>query len=276
MGCLHQVGHGQIIAEDCVTVPATSSPRARLGRWVGARLLEGETQVAWQVLSDLGFKTLAWHPDLVHPATAYRVQGALSTLEPAAGSDAQTDGRVQVFSLPQAQTDSAEIPAPSPALAIAVGEPEVARWRPRFGLSIPPELLGSGRYFVRLTAAGAKEKQLELKDDGGPGDWVEDGLLSAGWEGPVSGAAQVSVWSVHDGEWQELWSGPIQPVSGPEDPLTFRLDPSGTTAAPIVAALDTFAPEVDHNGGWIHLFGWSLFSFIVWLGLRSRSRHRPA
>jgi hypothetical protein len=115
-----------------------------------------------------------------------------------------------------------------------------------------------------------EQKQLELKDDGGPGDWVEDGLLSAGWEGGVEGGAKVSVWSVHDAEWSELWSGRVQPVAGPEDPLIFRMDLSGSSAAPIVAAMDTFAPEVSHRGGWIQLVGWILFGLLFVLGLRSR------
>jgi hypothetical protein len=272
MGCLHQVEHGQAIADDCVSVPATSSPRAQLGRYVGARILEGKGQLAFERLASMGFSAVAWHPDLVHPSTGYRVEGALSDLQEIRPSDGLIDGRVRLYQLPEVQRVEQALPESEPATGVAIGQSTVEHWQPRIGLSVPPALLGSGRYFVRIKPAGQKQKQLELKDDGGPGDWVEDGLLTAGWQGAVHGGVEMSVWSVHDGEWTSLWSGPVQPVAGPEDPLVFRLDPSGAHAAPIVAAMDTFAPEVNHRGGYIHLLGWGLFGLIFVLGIRSRRR----
>jgi hypothetical protein len=276
MSCLHQVDHGQAIADDCVTVPASSSPRALLGRWVGARVLEGNASVAWERLSGLGFSAVTWHPDLVHPTTNYRVEEALGQLEELRPEEGHNDGQVRIFQLPEGVAPDPSIPSPQGASAIAAGQTTVANWRPRIGLSVPPSLLGSGRYFVRLHPAGGEPKKLELRDGGGSGGWAGDGLLMAGWKGPVQGDFAMSILAVKDGEWTELWTGQVDPVAGTEDPLIFRMSASGDAAWPALVALDTFAPEVVHRGGWLQLIGWALFALCFILGIVVRRPRGPS
>jgi hypothetical protein len=272
LSCLHQVDHGKPIADDCVTVPATGSPRVFLGRWVAARIIEGRGPAAWERLSELGFTNLAWFPDLVHPSTAQRIETALSELDEIPGQGGPGGGQVRLFQLPSAALTRTDLPDPEPATSIAIGQPVVEDWRPRISLYLPPELLGMGRYFVRIVSDGGEEKQLELKEAGGPGDWKNDALLSTSGTVQVPGGAVLTLWSVHDGQETELWSGDVQPVAGPEDPLVFAVDPTGERAWPILAVMDSLGPEVRHKGGWIQLAGWTLFGLIFVLALKPRRR----
>jgi hypothetical protein len=272
MNCLHQVDHGKPIADDCVRVPATGSPRVFLGRWVVARIMEGRGQLAWERLSELGFTSLAWYPDLVHPSMAQRIEMALSELDELPGEGGLGGGPVRLFQLPAAELTDADLPDPEPATSIGLGQIMVEDWRPRVILYFPPGVLGVGSYFVRIVSDSGEEKTLELTDTGGPGDWLSDGLLSTGGTLEVAAGAVVSLYSVQDGQKMGLWSGDVQPIAGPEDPLVFAVDPTGQSAQPIMAVMGALGPEVKHKGGWVQLAGWALFGLIFVLALRPRRR----
>jgi len=269
MSCLYQTDHHQPIGDDCVTVPATGSPRAELGRWVAARILEGDGPRAWSQIADLGFSAVSWNPDLVHPANAARVGSALSTLEKVKPDDASGSDQVQLYRLAPAAQVSARLPDAERASAIIADPVSGTSWELRATLALPEASETSGRYFVLLGHPDSEQLRLEFSDNGRvPGDRADDGLMSTVGSGTGSELLRLSIAVVRSGEWTTLWSGPYQPLSGQGDSLAFRMDPSGDAAWPILSALDTLSPEAGNRAGWIHLFGWGLFGLmftvLVW------------
>lgn len=83
LGCFYQAGHGRPIADHCILTPGVESPRARLGRWAHDRLRAGDGAGVRAALAELGFSTLAVHPDLYPPGERARLAAALAAVDPA-------------------------------------------------------------------------------------------------------------------------------------------------------------------------------------------------
>ncbi len=111
-GCLAQVGHQRPIADHCIFVYGTQSPRLAVGVVVSDALLRGDVVAAHDVLVRAGFTTLAWHPDVFGVSDRNRLASTLAQLDPAPVDS--TDGGDHVIAY--AISDRLPMPAsPSPS-----------------------------------------------------------------------------------------------------------------------------------------------------------------
>jgi hypothetical protein len=100
-GCFYQAAHGRPIADHCITNLGVESPRVRVGRWLVAALLAGETEAAKAKLGALGFTTVALHPDLFHPGDRDRLTRALAAIDGAPARSTDGGETVVAYRIPE-------------------------------------------------------------------------------------------------------------------------------------------------------------------------------
>ncbi len=111
--CLAQVGHQRPIADHCIFVYGTRSPRLDAGVVVSDALLRGDIDAAHARLVQDGFTTLAWHPDVFAAGDRDRLRAALARLDPT--PEVSTDGgdHVVAYAIPESVlTPDAPLPSP--------------------------------------------------------------------------------------------------------------------------------------------------------------------
>ena len=121
-GCLAQAGHHRPIADHCIFVYGTRSPRLTVGVVVSDALLRGDVVAAHDALVRAGFTTLAWHPDVFRASDRNRLASTLAQLDP--DPVESTDGGDHVVAY--AITDRVPTPAsssPSPSPSPSPGSP---------------------------------------------------------------------------------------------------------------------------------------------------------
>ncbi len=270
--CLAQVAHGLPIGVDCVRVPVRTGAGSDLNREVSTDLLRGNTSRAWRSLADQGFASMLWRPDWVHPTVARRVAAALVPL-----GEPQHLGQTgwQLFDLRNPPTEArAESVKKKEAVLAAPVADVVKIWRPLFSLVVPQDL-PPARYFVRLDLGGQEPEQIELLDDGKlAGDVPLDGHWQCLWAGRRKAPVEVTVVQARSVNEAELWRGWVQPVSGHEDPIAFRVTDDEQAAQVILPGLPMSAINEHSRAGWIHLLGVLLFGGIYGFWFLARRRQR--
>jgi hypothetical protein len=263
--CLAQASHAAPIALDCVRLPVSESSGVALSRWVGSQILSGRAPRAWAHLSALGFDGILWRPDWVHPSLAVRLGSAFDELgaPQRVGETGWSRYSLSTTTPALARVDVGEV-----ALQITGGEPPgvVQLWRPHLRVAVP-SAAPPARYFVQIKHGG-KVEQMPLWDDGRvPGDIILDGVWLGRAEVVLMGAVVVSLERVRSGERTTLWEGPVEPVTGREDPIAFVVDEHTATARPALAAFPLPVAKQIDRVAWIHSVGVLLFVGCGLLGL---------
>lgn len=256
LACLYQLSHGQVIADDCVATPVDAGPRHRLGRWVHARLLEGDGAAVQQQLEALGFGGLAVHLDWYDPATRARLVHALGALpEPVQSHDG---GEHLLLHPLQPAAAPAALPATLSARSRALGGP---------GLAPPPEVVAlrtelivpvadpSRRYRLRFTGAGGSwERDVQNRGEA-PDDLPGDRVWVDWWEQvPAVDAVELLVVDT-EGE-HSAWSGPLR-LGAVHERLVFRqLDGDPRSFRPVAAAPDMRNQPANRSVGTAAARGW--------------------
>jgi hypothetical protein len=111
--CLVQVGHQRPIADHCIFVYGTRSPRLDAGVVVSDALLRGDLDAAHARLVQDGFTTLAWHPDVFAAGDRDRLRAALARLDPAPVVSTDGGDHVVAYAIP-VRVPTPDAPLPSP------------------------------------------------------------------------------------------------------------------------------------------------------------------
>ena len=110
-GCLAQVGHHRPIADHCIFVYGTESPRVSLGASVSDALFQGDLIAAHALLVKEGVTTLAWHPDVFRADDREQLESALARLDPAPVVSTDGGDHVVAYAIPE-RAPTPDAPSP--------------------------------------------------------------------------------------------------------------------------------------------------------------------
>ena len=134
-------------------------------------------------------------------------------------------------------------------------------WALRVDLAAPVDM-ELGYVFVEVDG----HAPVELKDGHGlVGSSFGDGIYAGRFNGVVTGGTMVRLYRVVDEQRFDLWSGTIMPLDLDEDMISFKTT-DGRSATPFLRSLDTFTPEIRHQGGVIIGLAWAA-SLLALFGL---------
>ena len=255
--CHYQTQHSHSVAEDCVAVGSDVNPRMKLGAWLASRLYEGDLASVVSRMRRLEFTAIALHSDWINASDRIRLETALKPLRNI--REEQVAEGLVLYHLDRQATLRDESEGPSSRI---IGpQAGLVSWSLRVDLAAPIDL-DLGRVFLAVDGHAPVEL---LDGDGVVGSAFEDGVHVGRFEGWVSGSTQVRLYRVLDEKHVILWTGSIMPLDLDEDMVSFKTM-DGRTATPFLRSLDTFSPEIRHQGGWIIGLGW-LLSLLIILGL---------
>ncbi|MDP6931338.1 MAG: hypothetical protein QGG40_00410, partial [Myxococcota bacterium] len=234
LSCYYQLRHDRPIADDCVRV--TVQNRRTLGRWLGRTLLAGEAQLAHRGLTQLGFTSVAFHPDLFTEGDRRRLQHGLALLDPDPVSSQDGGEVVAVYRVHPMESGTGQETSPgtsslpcceppegsstslgareqTPISEVSslrielVAAPEPAANTPGFS---PPDDADNRRkswtgtrsppdrrYLAQLMYQGTSLGEVELFNGSlVPGDSPRDQTWSALWTGPLAGDVSLALLSI--------------------------------------------------------------------------------
>jgi len=256
--CHYQTQHSHSIAEDCVTVGSESSARKELATWVASRLYEGDLASVVSRMRRLNFTGIAFHGDWFSPSDRRRLEIALKPLK---HKRETTEAEGVVLYLLDADALLKE-ENEGPSVRMIGPEAGTVDWALRVDLAAP---VGMKLGYVFVEVQG--HPPVELKDGHGlVGTSFGDGIYAGRFNGTVTGGTMVRLYRVLDERRYDLWSGPIMPLRLDEDMISFKTK-DGRIATPFLRSLDTFSPEIRHQGGLIIGLGWaaSLLMLLILL-----------
>ncbi len=282
--CMQQSRHGRTIAEDCVSLPVQSNPRAQIQRWVEDRLRDGEAAIAKKALEEMGFGSVIWHPDIYAPGDRVRMRKALSEWpEPTVQTDG--GGHLWLYRLDPAEKVDPSLPEDRPSIAhgmshlresdeISHAFIELQVTKDPGALDAPEDMLisswQSAEYQVRYKDSFGANRITSITNDGSvTGDWPDDytwtGLLS----GPLSPRTEIDLFMVEGADTRQLWSGPAQ-INRVNDRIAFRRTATG--ARPTNVSADRPHPAARRGASTVALMGWSCWMAVLALWFVKRRR----
>jgi hypothetical protein len=289
LACAYQVGHGQPLAEDCVSTVPQENPRSLLGQMVRAQLMAGETDFVADTLGRMGFVAIAVHADLFTRGDTIRLMAALSDLDPDPIETLDGGERILLVKVPHREAAqyrsqrSALLEAASDttfvqhkrigaSLAGAAGRgPRTLRLEVREEELQPEAML---RWTARTTWEGG-EAELELMDPLERVREEEDMDLrwTALWAGDLPAHFTLGITgSNRAGDVIDQWEGQIWSQTSADRLVFLHSQDDGLRPMVATAALST--PLRQSNAGLIAASFWGLYALlglVCWLVLRRRA-----